>query len=522
MAKKFHTLVLDGKQLTIQTLTQFLSEKNSRISISPKAVANANKSHHFLKAMAKKTLIYGVNTGFGPMAGHVISKESLYVLQRNLVRSHATGVGEPIRKDFVLAAMIVRLNTLLKGNSGVSMSLLKTLEKMINQRVLPIIPEHGAVGTSGDLVQLAHIALVLMGEGECMWKGKRLSTKDAFRRTRIQPHRLEPKEGLALINGTSVMTAIVAVAHREARRLLEAGICHSAAALDIIGGYDDSLDKILHATRPHKGQIAVAEKIRRLLRDSRSLTSRAKITRSIHITSETQELPEMIQNVYSFRCVPQILGPLYDTLEYVGNTINIEMNSTTDNPIVAHKQRRFLHGGNFHGDYIATAIDQLKIPVIKLSLLAERRVNYFLDHSLNKRFPPFLNKNTPGLTLGLQGLQFVATSTAADNQTIAYPHSLHTISTNASNQDIVSMGADAALFFEKVVENTAIIQAIEAIALAQAYDLLPKQSRHLFARSTDVLHAQIRKFSSVVDEDRSLSKDVELIAKFYLHDEPHG
>ena len=513
-----NSLFLDGTRLTTEELARFVDDSSWKIVLADEVLRRLDSAHAALMEKATKEIIYGVNTGFGPMASQVINKKDLLQLQKNLIHSHATGVGEPIAAKFILAAMVIRLNTLVRGNSGISSALARALCALINNRIIPVVPKHGAVGTSGDLVQLAHIAGVLLGKGEVFVSGVRMDAKAALKRAGLRPYALKPKEGLALINGTSVMTGIAALLFLSVKRLLDVEITQSATALDVIGGFDDSIDPHLHLLRPHEGQILIAERMRKHLKDSRSLQKRSEFTKATPLQDKAYQLPELIQNVYSFRCAPQILGPLSDTLAFVMPIIETEMNATTDNPVYLPQIKKFLHGGNFHGDYIATAIDQLKIPLVKLSILSERRINYFLDHSLNHHFPPFLNKQTPGLTLALQGLQFVATSTTADNQSLAYPHSLHSISTNASNQDVVSMGTDAALMLSEVVQNTAIVLAIEAIALAQAIDLLDRKEQRRLARASRAYHKRIRKNTKVVTEDRGLGRDVERIAAHFLSD----
>ncbi len=503
---------IDGSSLTVADVWSIIDSPHVKVTVK-KNIHNIVASYKFLHERAQNQIIYGVNTGFGPMASRIIDKHSLAQLQKNLVRSHASGAGEPIRQDYVLSSMVIRLNTLAKGVSGVSLPLLRQLEAFINHRIIPIIPEHGAVGTSGDLVQLAHIALTLIGEGEVFYRGKRQATKKVLARLKIAPYVLEIKEGISLINGTSVMAGISTILLRDALRLTSLSIHLGAFALETIGAYNDSIASELHALRPHPGQRQTAATLRKLLHDSKRLRVRyPKGAQMDALRDETFAVPKAIQDVYSFRCIPQVIGPLVDSVAHAEGVINIEINSATDNPLISVKQKRFLHGGNFHGDYIATMIDQLKIPIIKSSLLSERRTNYLLDENVNGIFSPFLNLNTPGLTLALQGLQFVATSTVAQNQTFAYPHSIHTISTNGSNQDIVSMGTDAALILARVIENVYIVYAIELITLLQASDVI--NDKESYSSSSQKLYREARKISSLVKEDRSLAPDVAHIVSF--------
>jgi histidine ammonia-lyase len=505
-------LILDGKSLKIDDLYRFINDKNATIEISPGAIVSVKKSNDFLRSEMKKKVIYGVNTGFGPMASFIVGKGDLKQLQITLVRSHATGGGEYIADEFVLAAMIVRLNTLLQGYSGVTPALLFQLRDYINNRIIPLVPEHGAVGTSGDLVQLAHIAVTLIGEGEVSYKGKHPRTAQVLKSLNMKPHILEPKEGLALINGTAMMAGISSLLCVRADRIVAIETRLGALALELIHGYDDSITEKLHELRPHRGQRMIAKHLRTLLRTSSLISKRSELQKEVEINGGVHKIDEDVQNVYSMRCIPQILGPVFDTLSKTSKDVETEINSVTDNPIVDWKGKRFIHGGNFHGDYVAVAIDQIKAGVAKLSLLAERRTNYFLSEKLNGRFPPFLNLKTPGLTLGLQGLQFVATSTAAQNQTLAFPHNVHSISTNAANQDVVSMGTDAALFAHKVIENTYVILAVEFISLLQAMDFVNAEKD--FSESSQEMYKIGRKVTAKVLEDRILNKDVEKVVEF--------
>jgi histidine ammonia-lyase len=501
------TIFLNGTNLTITDLNNFLNNPDYVIEIDPKAKQEVSLTKQFIDQQAGGKIIYGINTGFGPMASHVISDHQQLDLQRNLIRSHAVGAGDPIKSSYVLAAMIVRLNTLLQGHSGVSVELIERLQTFINHRITPIIPEHGAVGTSGDLVQLAHIALAIIGEGEVIFDNKRQPTQEVLAALAIPPtYELQPKEGLALINGTSVMTGIAATLCIDAKRLLDAAVGNGAFSLELVHAYDDGISEQLHNLRPHAGQKEVARSLRDLLKDSKLLRSRSSLHETVKAQDDVLELPQAIQEVYSLRCIPQILGPIQETITKTINTVEIELNAVTDNPIIDRELGEFLHGGNFHGDYIASAVDQLKAALVKLTMLSERRVNFFLNKNVNKFFPPFLNLKKPGLTLGLQGMQFVATSTTAQSQSLAYPHHLQSIPTNGDNQDVVSMGTDAALLAAKVIENAFIVVAIERISLAQAADFTKEND--LLSQASLNAYRQLRTVFPAVIEDRAFSPEI--------------
>lgn len=501
------TIILSGTNLTINKVDEILNDPTRVIQIAPDARQNVDDTKQFIDEQADGKIIYGINTGFGPMASHIISDHQQLELQHNLIRSHAVGAGDPIKSHHVLAAMIVRLNTLLQGHSGVSVGLIERLQAFINFRIIPIVPEHGAVGTSGDLVQLAHIALALIGEGEVLYNGEQRSTKDVLAQLNMPPvYQLQPKEGLALINGTAVMTGIAASLCVDAKRLLDQAVKNGAFSLELVHAYDDGISEQLHALRPHVGQKEIAHKLRELLNDSQLLKSRSNLHETVKVQDDVLELPQAIQEVYSLRCIPQILGPIHETIMKTITTVEIELNAVTDNPIVDREAGEFLHGGNFHGDYIASSVDQLKAALVKLTMLSERRINFFMNKNVNQFFPPFMNLKKPGLTLGLQGLQFVASSTTAQSQSLGFPHHLHSIPTNGDNQDVVSMGTDAALLAAKVVENSYIVLAIECITLAQAVDFT--QETHKFSQSTQAEYTSIRSVFPAVIKDRAFSPEI--------------
>jgi histidine ammonia-lyase len=509
---KAKKLVLTGDGLTLTDIYSVAYDSEVLVTVPEAALANIDEVKKFLDRESGAKVIYGVNTGFGPMASHIIGRSELKLLQKNLVRGHAVGMGDPIPQEYVLAAMVVRLNTLAKGYSGVSRELVKRLELFVNKRIIPVVPEHGAVGTSGDLVQLAHVALALIGQGDVFHKGKRERTRDVLRRLKIPPYALQAKEGLSLINGTSMMAGIAALACVEARRLVSLSIQNGAFCLESVGAFSDSISKELHQLRPHRGQVEVAQVLRTLLASSRLLRNRKAFQDEIEVTGDTHTIPEGVQEVYSFRCIPQVLGPVVETLREAWARTEIEVNAATDNPIVDLKGGAFLHGGNFHGDYIAVAMDQLKASLVKLTMLSERRINFFLNRNVNQFFPPFLNLATPGLTMGLQGLQFVATSTTAQNQTLAFPQHVHSIPTNGDNQDIVSMGTDAALLASRVIANAYIVLSIELVALAQAADFLGKKGK--LSTSSRKLCVDVRRALPTLTDDRELFRELDKVLRY--------
>ncbi|MGB5553998.1 MAG: aromatic amino acid ammonia-lyase [Flavobacteriaceae bacterium] len=503
---------IKGK-LGIQEFYDTIFEGQS-ITIDEKVMDKVHESFEFLKQFSKNKVIYGVNTGFGPMAQYKIKDSETIKLQYNLIRSHASGSGNPIPPQYVKAAMLARLNTLSLGNSGVHGSVIETMAQLINKDITPLIYEHGGVGASGDLVQLAHLALVLIGEGEVFYKGERRPTPEVFKIEKIQPIKVELREGLGLINGTSVMTGIGVVNTIYTRRLLEWMIACSSAINEIVQAYDDHLSEALNLTKKHKGQREIARSMRSHLKDS-SLTRK----REHHLYTDTNGgvyvFEEKVQEYYSIRCVPQILGPILDTLNEVERILIEEVNSANDNPIVDVARKNVYHGGNFHGDYVSLEMDKLKIVVAKMSMLAERQLNYLLNSKLNDILPPFVNLGTLGLNFGMQGVQFTATSTTAENQMLSNPMYVHSIPNNNDNQDIVSMGTNAALITKKVIENAYEVIAIEMITVVQAIEYLNVQDK--VSSKTKAMYDAVRKIVPPFKEDLIMYPFVNAVKNYIIN-----
>ena len=485
------------------------------ISIDKIVIDTVQESFDFLKEFSKNKVIYGVNTGFGPMAQYKIKDSERIQLQYNLIRSHASGTGNPIPPKYVKAAMLARLNTLSLGNSGVHTSVIEVMTLLINKDITPLIYEHGGVGASGDLVQLAHLALVLIGEGEVFYKGKLRDTKEVFTIEGIEPISIEIREGLALINGTSVMTGIGIVNTIYTRRLLEWMISCSSAINEIVEAYDDHLSEDLNQTKKHKGQREIARSMRSHLKDS-TLTRK----REHHLYTNNNGVSvfeEKVQEYYSLRCVPQILGPVLDTLDNVERILIEEVNSANDNPIVDVAKKHVYHGGNFHGDYVSLEMDKLKIVVTKMSMLAERQLNYLMNSKLNDILPPFVNLGKLGLNFGMQGVQFTATSTTAENQMLSNPMYVHSIPNNNDNQDIVSMGTNAALITKKVIENAFEVIAIELITVVQAIEYLKVQDK--VSSKTKEMYDAIRIIVPPFTEDIVMYPYVNKVKDFIINHE---
>lgn len=502
------------ENLTTEDFIKAIFNKE-KINVDEKIFSRVKNSFNFLKDFSKDKVIYGVNTGFGPMAQYKIEDQDRIKLQYNLIRSHASGTGNPLEPKYVKATMIARLNTLGLGNSGVHHSVISLMTELINRDITPLIYEHGGVGASGDLVQLAHLALVLIGEGEVFYKGKRKSTKEVFKKEKLKPIQVEIREGLALMNGTSAMTGIGIVNIIYAKRLLNWVVKASASINEIVEAYDDHLSQELNSSKLHKGQQKIALKMRNHLKDS--LLTKKRENHLYKANNDIEVFKEKIQEYYSLRCVPQILGPVLDTIKSVEKILIKEVNSANDNPIIDVKQKYVYHGGNFHGDYVSLEMDKLKMVITKISMLSERQLNYLLNSKLNDILPPFVNLGRLGLNFGMQGVQFTATSTTAENQTLSNPMYIHSIPNNNDNQDIVSMGTNAALLTKKVIENTFEVVSIKLITITQAieylncYDRLSSKSKELFN--------QIRKLVPAFKEDPVMYPLVNEVKDFLINND---
>ncbi len=458
------------------------------------------QSFSFLQNFASDKIIYGINTGFGPMAQFKIDEDKLNQLQYNLIRSHSSGTGNPIGDEEARAVLVARANNFLQGNSGVSYGVVEKITEFLNNEIYPEIFEHGGVGASGDLVQLAHLALNLIGEGYVRYQGQRRKTADVFNELNIEPLQIQLRDGLGLMNGTSCMTGIAAVNIIYAKRLLDWSIATSAIINEVVESFDDSFSEGLNQVKLHEGQASIAQKMRSVLGDSQLIRKREELFADDEALQQ-REFKKKIQEYYSIRCVPQILGPVAETLEYAQKVIEREVNSTNDNPIVRADLDNVFHGGNFHGDYVSLEMDKVKIVITKLTMLAERQLNFLLNSKINDLFPPFLNAQTLGFNFGIQGMQFTATSTTAESQMLSNPMYVHSIPNNNDNQDIVSMGTNSAVIARKVIENGFQVMAIHMMAVTQAIDLLPEEKRAKLSSKTKEIYSGIREIVPMINED---------------------
>ncbi|MDE6069457.1 MAG: aromatic amino acid ammonia-lyase [Alistipes sp.] len=471
--------------------------------------------HEFLKDFSKEKVIYGINTGFGPMAQWRIEDAHLKELQYNIIRSHATGAGKPLPVVCVRAAMLARLQTFVQARSGVSPQLVELLADFLNAGITPVVPEHGSVGASGDLVQLAHIALALIGEGEVFYKGERRMTGEVLAETGLKPLEVDVREGLAVTNGTAVMTGIGLVNLLTAERLLSWSLVASVLMNEIASSYDDFMSEVLNALKHHEGQREIAARMRTIAAGSRCLRRREE---ELYHTQHASTFEHKVQPYYSLRCIPQILGPVLDTMRTAERVLVEELNAVDDNPVVDPATKNVYHGGNFHGDYVSFEMDKLKIAVTKMTMLAERQMNYLFHDRINGILPPFVNMGVLGLNYGLQASQFTATSTTAECQTLSNPMYVHSIPNNNDNQDIVSMGTNSALLCRRVVENSSQVLAIHLMALVQAVDCLSIADR--LAPATRRLYDRVRGIVPAFREDTPKYREIERLQTLLSETDP--
>ncbi|MBP5319133.1 MAG: aromatic amino acid lyase [Paludibacteraceae bacterium] len=480
--------------------------------VRPQQQAAVERAYSFLEKFSTDKVIYGINTGFGPMAQYRVTDEHLQALQYNIIRSHSTGAGEPMRPEWVRAAMVSRLCAFLNGKSGVHPETIAQLTAFLNNDIVPVVPQHGSVGASGDLVQLAHISLALIGEGEVFYRGQRCATAEALRQANLKPLKLHLRDGLALTNGTAMMTGIGCMVLMQAQRLLDKTIVCSVLMNEIAASYDDCLSAELNDLKGHEGQTEVARRMREAAQGSQCLQNRADALYHRHTEATFQH---KVQPYYSLRCVPQILGPVYETLRHTCQILEEELNGVDDNPIVDPEHEMVYHGGNFHGDYVSFEMDKLKIAVTKMTMLVERQVNYLFHDRINGILPPFVNLGVLGLNYGLQAAQFTATSTTAECQTLSNPMYVHSIPNNNDNQDIVSMGTNSALIASRVVDNACQVFSIYLMALAQAVDCLKIDGK--LAPATAQLYREVRELVPAFVEDTPKYEEISRLTEYLKH-----
>ena len=489
---------------------------SKKAAIPPETMERVSKSFEFLRVFSKEKIIYGINTGFGPMAQYRMEDTDLIELQYNIIRSHSTGAGEPLAPVYAKSAMLSRLQTFLSGKSGVHPKMIETLVAFINNDICPFIPQHGSVGASGDLVQLAHLALNLIGEGEVLYRGEWRNAAEVLEELGIEPFKMHIREGLAVCNGTGVMTGIGIVNLYYAKRLLKWSIALSVIVNEIASSFDDFMAEELNTLKGHYGQIKIAQLMREFANGSKNLKDRnGELYQKVH---KENHFDHKVQPYYSLRCIPQVLGPVLETIANCEKVLIEEFNGVDDNPIVDMDSGTIYHGGNFHGDYVSFEMDKLKIAITKLTMLAERQMNYLFHDGINGILPPFVNLGRIGLDYGMQACQFTATSTTAECQTLSNPMYVHSIPNNNDNQDIVSMGTNSALIAQRVLENAFQVMAIHAMAVVQAADCLKIKDK--LSPASQKSYEEIRSIVPLFADDTPKYKEIAGLISFIKDNEP--
>lgn len=484
-------IILDGKSLTIDTLMDVV-RFGAKVEIAKESINDVKKARQFVDELVdSKKVVYGITTGFGKFSDIVISKEETKDLQTNLIISHACGVGEPLSEEASKAIMLLRVNNLIKGHSGIRLETVETLVQMINKDVIPVIPEKGSLGASGDLAPLSHMVLVMLGLGEAFYQGERLSGAEAMKRAEIQTIELGAKEGLALINGTQVMTAVGTIVAYEAIQLMKLSDISAAMTSEALRGIVDAYDARLHAVRPHPGQIDTAENMRRLLEGSKRATRQGEIR---------------VQDAYTLRCVPQIHGASKDALNDVIRRIEIEMNAVTDNPILFPEDGVAFSGGNFHGQPMALPFDFLCIALAEIANVSERRIERLVNPQLSG-LPAFLTEKG-GLHSGFMIAQYAAAALVSENKVLSHPASVDSIPSSANQEDHVSMGTIAARKARDILFNAQNVIAIELLAASQAIDLGENLS---LGKGTEPAYEVVRSAVPKLVDDRVMHLDFDKI-----------
>ncbi len=489
-------VVLDGDHLTIEEVISVAAGGDSA-SLALQSIEKMLQSRAVVERLAAADApVYGVNTGVGLLADVRVPLADLEQLQRNVVRSHAAGVGDPLAREEVRAIMLIRANVLAKGFSGIRPVVAERLCQMLERGVTPVVPSQGSVGASGDLAPLAHMALVLMGEGEAEFSGKRMLGREALRLAGIEPLDLASKEGISLVNGTQAMLAIGCLELAAAEVLIDTAEVVCAMTLDALRGTPRAFDQRLHAIRPHPGQLTSAAHLLRLLEGSK--------IRASHVSCRR------VQDAYSLRCAPQVHGAVRDTLSEARRVFSIELNSATDNPLVFDGE--VLSGGNFHGEPLAFQLDYLAIGLTALSGISERRIDRLVNPALNEDLPPFLARR-PGIESGLMMAQVTAAALVAENRVLATPASPGSITTSGNKEDFVSMGMTSALKWKRVVRNTRAVVAIEALTAARALEFLcPLKTSAPLERARD----RIRSACVAWEGDHALSGNIAAVEKVIM------
>lgn len=492
-------ITLTGSRLTLGELKRIVTD-SEQVALCPEALQNVKKSRQAVeRIISEGRTAYGINTGFGKFSDVKINADDTETLQLHLIRSHACGLGKPFPEEVSRAMAVLRLNALLKGHSGIRPVVLERLRDMVNFGINAVIPSQGSLGASGDLAPLAHLALVLIGEGEVFQDGKPVPAARVWESRNIRPVRLQAKEGLALINGTQAMTACGALAFLEAEQLAIQSEWIAGMAIEALRGITDAFHPAIHEARGYPEQAAVAERMRYWLKGSRLTTRQGELR---------------VQDAYSIRCIPQVHGATWQVLGYVREKLEVELNAATDNPLIFDGGDTVVSGGNFHGQPIAFAMDFLKIGMSELANISERRTERLVNPQLNAGLPPFLSPE-PGLQSGAMILQYAAASIVSENKTLAHPASVDSIPSSANQEDHVSMGTTAARHAARIVGNVRRVLAIEAFCAFQACGIRGAEEMAPALRQKWVALSEI---IPPLTEDRVFSRDIAKLEQWLLEE----
>ncbi|WP_404456065.1 histidine ammonia-lyase [Virgibacillus necropolis] len=492
-------VILTGKTLTFDEVKRVIFD-NENVELANEACINIEANRETVDNLIKdKKTMYGINTGFGKFSDVVIDDSDLDDLQLNLIHSHACGVGEAFSENITRAMLLLRANALSQGYSGVRLVLVNQLLALLNSGIHPVVPQQGSLGASGDLAPLSHLALGLMGEGEVMYCGEKMEASAALNKEGIAPLTLKAKEGLALINGTQAMTAVGVVTYLEAEKLLHQSELIAAMTMEGLQGIIDAFDADLHVARGHKEQMDVAERIRGIVEDSKLITKQGELR---------------VQDAYSIRCIPQVLGACWQTINYAKDKLLTEINAVTDNPLIFSEENKVISGGNFHGEPIAFAMDFIKLGIAETANISERRIERLVNPQLND-LPAFLSPN-PGLESGAMIMQYSAASLVSENKTLAHPASVDSIPSSANQEDHVSMGTIAARHALQMLQNARHVVAIELICAMQAVEY---RGTEKMGSMTKEFYDSARQVVSSITADRIFSTDITNLANWLKNDE---
>jgi histidine ammonia-lyase len=485
-------IVLSVEGMRLEDLVA-VARKGAGVALSAESKKAIRKSRSLVEQWVREgKIVYGMTTGFGALSDVVISREDTRRLQQNVLMSHAAGVGPLLDSEAVRAVMALRIKDLARGNAGIRLETVQRLMDLLNSGVCPVIPEKGSVGASGDLAPLAHLSLVLIGLGEASFKGERISGEEALRRCGLKPLALEAGEGIALVNGTQVMTAVGGLATYDALQLSKVADIAAAMSLEVLMGSRTEFNQRIHRLRPHPGQAAAADNMEKITQNSEIISSHKDCSR--------------VQDAYTLRCSPQVHGATKDALSYTKKVIETEMNSSTNNPLIFPESGDFLLGGNFHGQPIALCLDFLAMAVSELANIGERRIERLVNPFLSG-LPAFL-VSEGGLNSGFMIAQYTAASLVSENKILSHPACVDSIPTSANKEDHVSMGTISARKAREVVRNSEYVIAIELLCAAQALDLFTNMKP---GEGTLAAYRVIREAVPHLDKDRVISKDIESV-----------